>query len=57
MQTVLSWITARVSEPSTWAGIAAGAAAIASALNSHTSLAAALAAGVAAVVIGEKSSS
>ncbi len=53
MQKVLDWVIARLDEPSTWAGIAAGAAAIGAYLQSNTSLAGAIVAGLVAVIKAE----
>lgn len=49
-----AWALARLDEPSTWAGVAAGAAAVGAALQSHTGVTAALIAGILAIVKAEK---
>ncbi len=54
MRKVWSWLVARLSEGSTWAGIAAFAAAVAHALQSNASLGAAVLAGAVAFVIPDK---
>jgi hypothetical protein len=54
MGNVWNWILARLSEPSSWAGIAAGAAAVSSSLQSNTGLAASVLSGILAVVVAEK---
>ena len=57
MSATLSYLLARLSEPSTWAGIAAGAAAIGTALGSGMTLTGSLFAGVVAFLIPEKKGS
>lgn len=54
MSAALNWIKARLSEPSTWAGIAIAATAVASGLSSGASWSALLG-GVLAAVLKEKS--
>jgi hypothetical protein len=54
MGNVWNWILARLSEPSSWAGIAAGAAAVSAGLQSNTGLAASVLSGILAVVVTEK---
>lgn len=51
---IVAWALARLNEPSTWAGLAAGAGAIGTALQSHAGLGAAVIAGVVAAVKSEK---
>lgn len=53
MQQVLDWLKARLSEPSTWAGIGIGATAIGVALQSNSSLVGALIAGAVAIIKAE----
>jgi hypothetical protein len=54
MANVFSYLVARLGEPSTWAGIAAGAAAVGVSLQSNTGLYAALLSGLAAFLVPEK---
>lgn len=56
MKTVWNWLMARLSEGSTWAGIAAASGAAAVALQNHAGLWAALVAALAAIFIPDKGS-
>lgn len=56
MNAILSWFRARLAEPSTWAGIAAGASAIEQAMHGNTAGLAGVLTGLLAIVIPEAKS-
>jgi hypothetical protein len=53
MNSIISWVVARATEPSTWAGIAVGATAISHALSGDTASLGVVLASLAAMVLPE----